>query len=82
MCTNIVNLIDVSFDIAFESLRPKQDEVSLRLYDKLLELANADGNTQYLILGTCTGIILVINITISFIVINAIKNICNTFKLL
>lgn len=72
-------LIETSFYIAFYSLKPKHDQVYVRTYEKVASTSSSDGHTQYLILGLCTAVILVISGVISFIVVRTIKDKCCIF---
>eukprot|EP00826_Nyctotherus_ovalis_P028604 TRINITY_DN22583_c0_g1_i2.p1 TRINITY_DN22583_c0_g1~~TRINITY_DN22583_c0_g1_i2.p1 ORF type:complete len:148 (-),score=46.25 TRINITY_DN22583_c0_g1_i2:389-832(-) len=53
----------------------------MRTYEKVASTSSSDGNTQYLILGLCTGVILIISGVISFIVIRTIKDKCCIFHI-
>jgi len=81
LCESIFELIESSFHIAFYSLKPKQDEVSLRSYNRLISASGSKGNTLYLILGLCTIIILLMAGIISFMVIRIIRDKCGIFHI-
>jgi len=82
MCTHISELIDYSFDIAFIALRDKQDEITDRLENELVNLAVTDEQIQYILVSMCMSLVGLTAVIISFMFVRVIKDKSSVYAIL
>ncbi len=74
ICVSTFSIMRYVFKLGFYTLREKQDEISRRMEKDVESLASSGENTQFVIIGTCVGLIILSAVVVMPIFVWVLKD--------